>query len=493
MLLKKKFIKGKGSYKKIKEFKEVYINHLIKNKIKKKLKVVVACGNGTAGIFAPKILKEIGCEIVELDCNLDYNFPKYNPNPEDIKMLISHMTMHVPDLAFAMHGEPRTQMQMRIRKRNDFIEDSVEKNPVYHSSLQDFSFPVFGVADLGFHFGTERAAMDRGASLKANAVLATADARRHDVQLRMTDEGLLEPVLYTEKYYINIKNPLNLNRDLGTWKTTYAWFEHTFNYENSIPDNVSPFVSKQWQEFITKWHHKYPQKDIGVMTNDAKFKAYDEFRQAFVSFWKARGFDGIRYVNDKEDPGSISYMAFDEEQISLASSYTFNPLSKQKRLATNIGGTEADNVKGNTRSALDAAATVANTYKAVGIGRSTWQSIHRFFDPFATVGAKDLLLKARYAARGESTIGENMAKNIFDICEEANPAEKEVIYKYLTTRNASTDMLPDRDVKFKIRETIFLGRRKGSGGRQIATANLKQKTIEVKKQIEELRKQNGKK
>ena len=87
IVLKKNFIKGKGSYKKIKEFKEVYINHLIKNKIKKKLKVVVACGNGTAGIFAPKILKEIGCETIELDCNLDYNFPKYNPNPEDIKML----------------------------------------------------------------------------------------------------------------------------------------------------------------------------------------------------------------------------------------------------------------------------------------------------------------------------------------------------------------------------------------------------------------------
>ena len=87
IVLKKKFVKGKGSYKKIKEFKEVYINHLIKNKIRKKLKVVVACGNGTAGIFAPKVLKEIGCDVIELDCNLDYNFPKYNPNPEDIKML----------------------------------------------------------------------------------------------------------------------------------------------------------------------------------------------------------------------------------------------------------------------------------------------------------------------------------------------------------------------------------------------------------------------
>jgi len=108
IVLKKKFIKGKGSYKKIKEFKEVYINHLIKNKIKKKLKVVVACGNGTAGIFAPKVLKEIGCEVVELDCNLDYNFPKYNPNPEDIKMLhaISEaVKKNNADIGFGFDGD----------------------------------------------------------------------------------------------------------------------------------------------------------------------------------------------------------------------------------------------------------------------------------------------------------------------------------------------------------------------------------------------------
>ena len=87
IVLEKNFIKGKGSYRAIEGFKDIYINNLIKNKIKKKLKVVVACGNGTAGIFAPKVLEGIGCEVIELDCNLDYNFPKYNPNPEDLKML----------------------------------------------------------------------------------------------------------------------------------------------------------------------------------------------------------------------------------------------------------------------------------------------------------------------------------------------------------------------------------------------------------------------
>ena len=86
--LKEIFTKGNGSEKKIKDFKNIYIQNLIqKNKIDKKIKAVVACGNGTAGIFAPEVLKGIGCEVIELDCNLDYTFPKYNPNPEDLKML----------------------------------------------------------------------------------------------------------------------------------------------------------------------------------------------------------------------------------------------------------------------------------------------------------------------------------------------------------------------------------------------------------------------
>jgi phosphomannomutase/phosphoglucomutase len=51
------------------------------------LKVVCACGNGTAGAFAPRLLEAIGCEVVPLDCELDHSFPRHNPNPEDLAML----------------------------------------------------------------------------------------------------------------------------------------------------------------------------------------------------------------------------------------------------------------------------------------------------------------------------------------------------------------------------------------------------------------------
>jgi phosphomannomutase/phosphoglucomutase len=107
--LNKKFIKGNGNDKKIENFQKIYIDDLIKkNKLNKKIKVVVACGNGTAGIFAPKILKGIGCDVVELDCELDFTFPKYNPNPEDLKMLgaISEcVKKNNADIGFGFDGD----------------------------------------------------------------------------------------------------------------------------------------------------------------------------------------------------------------------------------------------------------------------------------------------------------------------------------------------------------------------------------------------------
>ena len=107
--LNKNFAKGKGNNKDIKDFQKIYIQDLIKkNKLKKKLKNIVACGNGTAGIFAPKILKGIGCEVIELDCKLDFTFPKYNPNPEDMKMLgaISEcVKKNNADIGFGFDGD----------------------------------------------------------------------------------------------------------------------------------------------------------------------------------------------------------------------------------------------------------------------------------------------------------------------------------------------------------------------------------------------------
>jgi len=77
-----------GAYHFVGNFAGVYIDDLTRHPpFTRRIKAVVACGNGTAGAFAPRILKALGIDVVPLDVELDYTFPSYNPNPEDMKML----------------------------------------------------------------------------------------------------------------------------------------------------------------------------------------------------------------------------------------------------------------------------------------------------------------------------------------------------------------------------------------------------------------------
>ncbi|MBY0530656.1 MAG: phosphomannomutase/phosphoglucomutase [Xanthobacteraceae bacterium] len=101
--------KDGGAYKFITGFAERYMADLAKRpKLRRKLKVIAACGNGTAGAFAPKVLEAIGCEVVPLDTELDHTFPKYNPNPEDLKMLHAvrdAVLAHKADVGLAFDGD----------------------------------------------------------------------------------------------------------------------------------------------------------------------------------------------------------------------------------------------------------------------------------------------------------------------------------------------------------------------------------------------------
>ena len=77
-----------GTYVFENDFPARYLKDLTdRPKLKRKIKVVAACGNGTAGAFAPQMLETLGCEVVPLDTELDFTFPRYNPNPEDLHML----------------------------------------------------------------------------------------------------------------------------------------------------------------------------------------------------------------------------------------------------------------------------------------------------------------------------------------------------------------------------------------------------------------------
>ena len=77
-----------GAYRYVPDFRDRYLADLVdRPRISRPLKVVAACGNGTAGAFAPALLETLGCEVVPLHTELDHTFPHHNPNPEDMEML----------------------------------------------------------------------------------------------------------------------------------------------------------------------------------------------------------------------------------------------------------------------------------------------------------------------------------------------------------------------------------------------------------------------
>lgn len=98
-----------GSYSFIDGVAEHYSAALTQGRsLQRRLKVAVVCGNGTAGLFAPQILRAIGCDVVEVDCTPDWDFPHYNPDPESAPMqeaMVQAVKAHGADLAFGFDGD----------------------------------------------------------------------------------------------------------------------------------------------------------------------------------------------------------------------------------------------------------------------------------------------------------------------------------------------------------------------------------------------------
>jgi phosphomannomutase/phosphoglucomutase len=98
-----------GSLSRVADMRERYIADLAgKLTLSRPIRVVAACGNGTAGAFAPEALRRIGADVIEVDCDLDWRFPKYNANPEDTEMLhamADAVREHGAELALGFDGD----------------------------------------------------------------------------------------------------------------------------------------------------------------------------------------------------------------------------------------------------------------------------------------------------------------------------------------------------------------------------------------------------
>ena len=102
------FVNGQGTVTK-REIRNDYIRDLLSRaNITKKFKILVNTGNGTAGLFAPDLLRDTGCEIVEHFTNVDSAYPNYTPNPDGTAMMEDTGKQTVKnrcDFGFAFDGD----------------------------------------------------------------------------------------------------------------------------------------------------------------------------------------------------------------------------------------------------------------------------------------------------------------------------------------------------------------------------------------------------
>jgi phosphomannomutase/phosphoglucomutase len=98
-----------GSYTHVADMRARYLDDATRgHKLSRPIKVVAACGNGTAAAFAPEALRRIGAEVIPLDAELDFTFPRYNPNPEDMHMLhamADAVRAHEADICLGFDGD----------------------------------------------------------------------------------------------------------------------------------------------------------------------------------------------------------------------------------------------------------------------------------------------------------------------------------------------------------------------------------------------------
>jgi phosphomannomutase/phosphoglucomutase len=108
MIEAKRFVYGQGRLRHA-DVKEAYLSRIVGDvKLSRPMKIVVDCGNGVAGDFAPELFRRMGCEVVELFCKVDGTFPNHHPDPskpENLKDVQRALKETDAELGLAFDGD----------------------------------------------------------------------------------------------------------------------------------------------------------------------------------------------------------------------------------------------------------------------------------------------------------------------------------------------------------------------------------------------------
>jgi phosphomannomutase/phosphoglucomutase len=102
------FLTGDGGYRQH-DIAEAYIARIVDDiRLKRPMKIVVDAGNGVAGAFAPALYRALGCEVEEMFCEVDGNFPNHHPDPSvpgNLADLIARLKAGDAEIGLAFDGD----------------------------------------------------------------------------------------------------------------------------------------------------------------------------------------------------------------------------------------------------------------------------------------------------------------------------------------------------------------------------------------------------
>jgi phosphomannomutase/phosphoglucomutase len=99
---------GMGDYS-THDIAEAYISRIAGDiQLKRPMKIIVDCGNGVPGAFAPELYRRLGCTVEEMYCEVDGTFPNHHPDPSvphNLEDLIARLKTSDAELGFAFDGD----------------------------------------------------------------------------------------------------------------------------------------------------------------------------------------------------------------------------------------------------------------------------------------------------------------------------------------------------------------------------------------------------
>lgn len=163
------------------------------------------------------------------------------------------------------------------------IDENGEPLIVWHGTLTRFTiFDYYNFNDIGFHFGTKTAA-------------------DHIVKGRLRIIKEIDPYTSVAPYFLNIRNAVT-TPDLQGDEVLTEWIE--------VPKYIKEIPKDVWLSWDKEGYGKFNSYD----SVDLSFAMARFFREKMRDY----GIDGVKYINENEDKGSVSYIAFFPNQIKLA-------------------------------------------------------------------------------------------------------------------------------------------------------------------------------